>query len=279
MTDARLTAVLPADGDYVVELSDSRYQGAGRPVYRLVIGAVPMAEEVYPAGRPRGRDGRPGAARRDACRSRDRRRDLEPAVGTGSMPASDHERDARDRRPAGAPDLDVESLPPLVVSPYPELREPADPAAAPVRAVAPVVFNGRIDPPGDDDRFVLVDDARASGCGSGCEASELGSALDGVLQVLGKNGAVIANADDTNIPQPARNGQQAQSLVIPDPSLDLTVPGGTNEITLVIRDLENRGGIGFPYRIVVEPLAARLRAPGRTNRRSAFPAAARPAWA
>ena len=35
VTDARLTAVLPADGDYVVELSDSRYQGAGRPVYRL----------------------------------------------------------------------------------------------------------------------------------------------------------------------------------------------------------------------------------------------------
>ena len=31
------------------------------------------------------------------------------------------------------------------------------------------------------------------------------------------------------------------------------MPGGTNEITLVIRDLENRGGVGFPYRIVVEP--------------------------
>ncbi len=28
LTDARLTAALPADGDYVVELSDSRYQGA-----------------------------------------------------------------------------------------------------------------------------------------------------------------------------------------------------------------------------------------------------------
>ena len=50
LTDARLTAVLPEDADYVVELSDSRYQGAGRPVYRLVIGAVPMAEEVYPLG-------------------------------------------------------------------------------------------------------------------------------------------------------------------------------------------------------------------------------------
>ena len=76
-----------------------------------------------------------------------------------------------------------------------------------------------------------------------------------MLQVLGKNGSVIANADDTNIPQPARNGQQAQPLVTPDPSLDLTIPGGTTEITLVIRDLENRGGIGFPYRIVVEPLS------------------------
>ena len=50
LTDARLTAVLPEDSDYVVEISDTRYQGAGRPVYRLVIGAVPMAEEVYPLG-------------------------------------------------------------------------------------------------------------------------------------------------------------------------------------------------------------------------------------
>ena len=65
---------------------------------------------------------------------------------------------------------------------------------------------------------------------------------------------MIANADDTNIVQPARPGQQPQTIVTPDPSLDLTIPGSTNEITLAIRDLENRGGIGFPYRIVVEPL-------------------------
>ena len=49
-TDARLVTMLPADGDYVVELSDSRYQGGGRPVFRLVIGPVPMASEVYPLG-------------------------------------------------------------------------------------------------------------------------------------------------------------------------------------------------------------------------------------
>ena len=54
LTDARLVATLPEDTDYVIEISDSRYQGGGRPIYRLVVGAVPMAEEVYPIGGRRG---------------------------------------------------------------------------------------------------------------------------------------------------------------------------------------------------------------------------------
>src|SRR5256885_594037 len=39
LTDARLAATLPEDTDYVIEISDSRYQGGARPVYRLVVGA------------------------------------------------------------------------------------------------------------------------------------------------------------------------------------------------------------------------------------------------
>ncbi len=151
-----------------------------------------------------------------------------------------------------AADLDVESLHPMVTSRYPEIREPADAAVAPPTAIAPVVLNGRIDPPGEDDRFVIAT-TPGQRLRIRVEASEFGSALDGVLQVLGKNGAVIANADDTNTVLPARQGQQAQTLVTADPSLEVTVPGGTNEITLLIRDLENRGGIGYAYRIVVEP--------------------------
>src|SRR5262249_55963762 len=80
-----------------------------------------------------------------------------------------------------------------------------------------------------------------------------GSSLDAVLTVLGNSAAVIANADDTTIPLPPRMNMP-QSLILPDPTLEMTVPGGTSEITLVIRDLEKRGGVGFPYRIAVEPL-------------------------
>ena len=72
------------------------------------------------------------------------------------------------------------------------------------------MLNGRIDPPGEDDRFVIAT-TPGQRLRIRVEASEFGSALDGVLQVLGKNGAVLANADDTNIvatrtPRPAGTG-------------------------------------------------------------------------
>ena len=55
LTDARLVAELPEDTDYVVEISDSKYQGSSRPVYRLLIGPVPVADEVFPLGGARAR--------------------------------------------------------------------------------------------------------------------------------------------------------------------------------------------------------------------------------
>ncbi len=254
LTDARLTAVLPDDTDYVVELSDSRYQGGARPIYRLVIGAVPMAEEMYPLG---GRAGETvGLELRGGTLS-----GVKIAAATLNRPFGiDLVFPRITNAMLGAttglsPVFDVESLAPLVVSPYPELREPAEPTAPVVRALPPVVLNGRIDPPGDEDRFVVAT-TPGQRLRVKVQAYELGSALDAVIRVLGNGGSVIANADDTNIPQPPKNNQQTPPIVIPDPSLEMTVPGGTNEVTLVIRDLENRGGLGFPYRVVVEPIVA-----------------------
>jgi hypothetical protein len=252
LTDARLVAELPEDSEYVVEISDSRYQGGGRPVYRLLIGPVPMAEEIYPLGGRIGetlglelRGGTLGGLRVAAV-------GIAPMDGT-SLHVPRINCPMLDMAPAVEQARDVESLHPLGIESFPDLREPADPAAAPVRAVAPVVFSGRIDPPGDEDRFVV---AAAAGqrLHVSVEASDLGSALDGVLQVLGSKGSVIANADDTPIPGTAKKGMPASGLVSPDPSLDLTIPGGTSEVTLALRDLEGRGGIGFPYRIVVTPV-------------------------
>jgi len=252
VTDARLVAVLPEDTDYVVEISDSRYQGANRAGYRLVIGDLPIAEEVYPLGGRKGETlglelrGGTLAATRIAAAT------VHPLPGTAlCLPRITAAMIGTVR--AGEPNYEMESLSPLVASSYPELREPADRSDQPVRAVAPVVFNGRLDAAGEEDRFGVVvtpgERLRIM-----VHAADLGSSLDGVVQVLGKGGGVLANADDTTIPQPPRNGQQVPPIILTDPSFDMTIPGGTNEITVVIRDLERRGGLGFPYRLVVEPL-------------------------
>lgn len=242
LTDARLSAVLPEDGDYVVEISDSKYQGGGRAIYRLLIGPVPVAAEVYPLGARRGdvvglelrggslAEAKVGAARIDAPAPSD---SFRPAIPSGEG-------------------LDVELPAPLVVSDITEVRESADPSAPPASGLAPVVFQGRIDPPGDEDRFRLAVTPGQT-VRIRVEASDLASALDGSLQVLGPNGAVLATAEDTAIPVKVPNGQPNPGLLSPDPSLDFAVPAGVTEVTLALRDLIGRGGIGFPYRIVVEP--------------------------
>jgi len=243
MTDARLIATLPEDGDYVVELSDTKYQGGAKPIYRLLIGAVPVADETYPIG---GKRGDPLA--------------LELRGGTLAGPIAVN---LPLNVPAGvasyrpqvpgqpAPPLEVELIAPLAVGDAAEIREPADPAAPLARGPAPAAFNGRIDPAGDEDRFaVAVTPGQAYR--ARVLASEYASALDGQLQVLGANGALLIAGDDQNTPSPVPAA--TVPLVSPDPSVDFTPPAGLAEVTLVIRDLEGRGGVGFPYRIVVEPI-------------------------
>ena len=170
LTDARLTAVLPEDGDYVVEISDSRYQGASRPVYRLVIGAVPMAEEVYPLGGRQGETIGLELARGDPLRYRGRGGGHECSVRDRPLPAPRsrvHDRCPSPRRAGPRPRVDCRRwwsrrIPSCASRPI--RRSP------PVRAVAPVVFNGRIDPPGDEDRFALGGDTRLAGANQGARS-------------------------------------------------------------------------------------------------------------
>lgn len=262
VTDARLFAELPVDGDYVVELADTRYQGAGpRTNYRLLIGpGLPAAATVFPLG---GRRGEP----------------LRVELGGGTLPGPVFADLIPGLHPDGEPgravagitegmlglagpiatggwwSRAVEALPPLAAGEYPEVREPADPAAPPARAAAPVACNGRIEAPGDSDSFVIAvtpgQKVRVA-----VEAAALGSLLDGVLQVLGANGAVLASGDDSGLPTRAKlppADPKKPPILSVDPEVTVAVPAGTAEITVTIRDLGGDGGPGYPYRIVVEP--------------------------
>lgn len=246
--DARLTAVLPEDGEYVVELADSRYQGGDRPIYRLTIGAIPVAEEVYPLGGQRGevlglefRGGtlpapRVGAQRlsADAAAQADRLR--LPAAFLGLSHAGD-------------PSLDVETRGWIELSSLSEVLEPEPDSSAPPRTLVPAVLNGRIDPEGDEDRFTVVG-VPGQSIKISVRAASLGSALDARITVFGAKGAKLGEADDAQSPPPGPNLAQ---LISPDPSIIVTVPQNPPEVTIAIRDLVGRGGIGYAYRIIVEP--------------------------
>ena len=245
LTDARLTAVLPEDTDYIVEISDSSYKGANRPVYRLLIGPIPVAEEIYPQGGRRG----------ETLGVELRGGNLSGLVTTATVLAPSLGSNQVRVKAAGFGGLDVESIPPLVVEDLPELREPADPASPPLKAVPPIILNGRIDPKGDEDRFTLVV-VPGQKLRIDVTAADLGSAIDGTLQVLGDKGAVLATADDTTATPAGPNNRRVPTIISPDPSLEFTVPANTTEITLALRDLQGRGGVGYPYRIRVEPVVA-----------------------
>ena len=248
--DARLTAILPEDGEYVIECSDTKYQGGAKPNYRLLVGTLPAPEEIFPLGGRRGeaigfelRGGSLPDGRRLAAG------ELEPLER-----GSDRSRLRIDGRVLGleGPAWEVEPIALFAVGDAPEVREPADEKAAAVRGVAPVVFNGRIDPAGDEDRFLLAV-VPGQNLRMKVVAAELGSSLDAQLQVLALDGRVLATGDDSNHP-PLDTGLVA--TISADPSLDFSVPAGINEVALLIRDLTRRGGVGFAYRIEVEPIAA-----------------------
>lgn len=252
MTDARLVATLPEDGDYVVELSDSRYQGGGRAIYRLVVGEVPIAEEVYPmggrAGETVGLELRGGSLGENAIAAVR----IRPTPGFSRVPPKIHGAALGLTGPLAA--LDVESLPPLVVSETTEVRETVDHFGPVARSAPPVVFNGRIDKPGEEERFTLAV-TPGQKLRIEVDAAESGSALDGVLQILDAKGAVLASADDTTTKPTGKPNPQTPPQVSPDPSFaTYTVPPGLTELTLALKDLESRGGVGYPFRIAVTPI-------------------------
>ncbi len=259
-TDARLFAVLPEDGDYVIEISDSKYQGNNKPFYHLLVGPIPTAEEVFPPG---GQRGHVIAARLSGGNL------LVAATQTAkldALPGTDVVHPRFSGRifagPGPEANLDVELPAPLVVGDLPEIVEPPEPPAdskdkdAPILVGTPIVINGRLDHPNESDRYV-VSVSPGQKLRVTLRAAEIGSALDPQIQVLGPNNAVIVSADDSPLPiypnvrkKAAAKKAEFQS---PDATVEVTVPAGANEITVVVRDLEGRGGVGYTYRLAIVP--------------------------
>ena len=122
----------------------------------------------------------------------------------------------------------------------------------PLEVQPPLVVNGRLDRAGAVDRvqFPVQPGQRYR---IAVEAESLGSALDGVLAIADQSGKQLALVDDVDVPPVAPNQPATKGA---DPSLDFTVPTGTSQLVLELRDQRRRGGLNFGYRLTIEPATA-----------------------
>src|SRR5207237_10228615 len=86
-----------------------------------------------------------------------------------------------------------------------------------------------------------------------------GSALDGQLRGFAKDRRLLGETDDGKLAPGRRiggggGGGRARGPASTDPAFDLTMPQGQGEVQLVVKDLMDRGGVGFTYRVVVQPV-------------------------
>jgi hypothetical protein len=255
-TDGYLTAVLPQDEDYVLEFCDSRFAGTGRAVYRLLIGAVPFAGEIFPLSLPRGQNVaielRGGTLSGDRLFALRTPSDALLAMFCPKVPA----------RLLGDPawaesSLDVELPAPILLDNAPAVCEPAESAQQLLPLSPPITILGRLSRAGERDEFTITAPS-GSKHEVRVEAWGLGSSLDGHLRVFDKNGRLLGESDDGRSGVRRRmggGGGRAQGPVSTDPTFDLTMPAGQTEVKLVVKDLVDRGGVGFTYRLVVKPVA------------------------
>lgn len=241
--DARIVFPVPADGIYVVELSDSRYRGGTPAHYRLKIAEYDFIEEVFPPG------GKRGETVEFTLRG-----------GTLATPLKVQKPLADSNASRAVMVLPLEGLlrpgplpPRVAVGDHPERlwikAGGKDPKALDV--LPPLTINSRLEHKGDVDRFQFPVQA-GQRYRIFVEAESLGSRLDGVLRIVDQSGKQVALVDD--VPLPAAPGQQPTNSA--DPSIDLIAPPDARLLVVELRDQRGRGGMNFVYRLTIEPAVA-----------------------
>jgi hypothetical protein len=225
--DPLLTYTFQKDGDYVIQVRDSKYDGDPRWVYALLVTDRPHVSHLYPMAARAGQtvEFEPiGSASRVKPRL---------TLTTPKKPGL-HEvildTDAGKTNPV-----------PLLVSPLPQVleNEPNDSLDRATRITIPCGINGRIGSPRDIDHFVFTA-KKGQAIRFEVKARRFGtllrSSLDSIVDVMSTKGIVLLSNDDTF-------GKDA--------ALTFTAPAD-GDYVLRIRDLHSKGGPTFVYHIEAE---------------------------
>lgn len=227
--DARLVVTLPADGLYSVEVHDQLFRAGNPAFFRLTIGDLQFADQVYPLAV---QGAQPAVVQSFGSQVLA----LNFAGDASGLPGE------RMLQPdASLATKWTGSAPRVLVTGIVETKEPdaQASAAADVPAV-PVGVSGTLAKPGEEDKYLLPVTA-GQNLRFEVTSQRAGSGLDPVLMIRNEQGAQLAANDD-------RPGTA-------DPGLDFTVPAGVSKLQVAIKDMEGRGSPSGFYRIEVIDLA------------------------
>ncbi len=224
--DSLLFFTAPEDGEYFVQLRDYRYRGGKEYVYRLYAGPIPYVESIFPFGGQRGHEVDIALSGRNLAGTARMTLQIDPKAPRGRQ-------QIRAKTPAG-----YSNLVPFDVSDLTEIVEvePNDTVTNAQAVTAPIVINGRIAAPKDVDHFKFKSGSDQKLV---CDvaASRFGSKLDALLTLTDTNGTVLQQNDDMN-------GADAR--------LEFDAKKDT-EYVIALRDLTDRGGDRFGYRLSFRP--------------------------
>ncbi|HEX8914300.1 MAG TPA: PPC domain-containing protein [Humisphaera sp.] len=208
--------------------ADVRFGGSKAGVYRLAVTTGPYARFAFPAVARRGE------------RTPVKLFGWNLPGGDAGTPA---DVDARDPATAGADAAPVTGTPLdndfrvrlSDLTGVPEAEPNGDPAA-PATLKLPLAIDGRLDRPGDVDRFAVAA-RKGQRLATAVLARSVGSPADAVVTVTGPDGAEVARGDD-------------EAADKPDPKIEWTAPADGTYV-VAVSDVKRAGGPGHVYRLEV----------------------------
>jgi hypothetical protein len=220
---------VPRDGDYAVEIHDSIFRGREDFVYRLTLGELPFVAGIFPLGGPAG-----GKTTVELTGWNLPTRTL-TLDDTGKTPGIYPISVTNDGRLSNPVTFSVDNLPECLE------QEPNNSPETALPVALPVIINGRIDVPGDQDVFRFAGSAGEQIVAE-VFARRLDSPLDSVLTLTDAAGKQLAFNDDYDDKGFGLETQQADSY------LTATLPADGNYY-LRISDAQQHGGPDYAYRL------------------------------
>jgi len=221
---------VPADGNYTVEIHDSLYRGREDFIYRLTIAELPFVTSVFPLGGKKGEKTPITLTGWNLALKQVTLDDTAAGTGIFVVPGSFY------------------NAVPFAVDDLPEIfeREPNDSRDTAQAVTLPVIINGRIAKPDEQDVYQFEGRAGQKLVAE-VFARRLDSPLDSLLRLTDKEGTQLAFNDDFDDKGAGLQTHHADSY------LTATLPAaGTYFVH--ITDTQSKGGSDFAYRLrISEP--------------------------